>query len=269
LQRNDIEHAISTSNLPQSDKDFLVIHFYSCLDYGITKTITQDTINELSDIFIKKYPDNSHIGFLRNSIRFKYVPSNWGIGMELSSGYGIFSNNLTNHFSNIVPISFAFDISYKNVVFSLGGYTGVGHTLHDFTEHTVVWPQKSSYSFDLFEVSLGYVVHHGKHFKLEPFVGIGTSGITPDLGDIDKQPYLDEYEWDFATYKIGLNLDYIISDTFSFFFENLFDMSNTFLRLQYAYCLPQFSKKYPGFEGSLHSITLGIGGFERNKVRDK
>ena len=270
LQNSAIENAISKSSLPQSDKDFLVIHFYSCLINNDTKTITQDTLNLLTVNFIKKYSDNAHIEFLRKHIRLKYVPSNWGYGTEFFSGYSFFTNNLKDHFSSNVPIGVAFDLSYKKVVLYLRDYVGIGHTLHDLTDKNVIWPKKSTYNLCLPELSLGYVIHDGKILKLAPFVGIASTDISPTENDIKESPGVEDNQLNFTTtYSIGFNMDIKFGRNIGIGLSSFREESNMIFRIRYAYNLPQFSGKYAGFEGNMHYITLGIGGFGRKLVRDK
>jgi hypothetical protein len=40
-----------------------------------------------------------------------------------------------------------------------------------------------------------------------------------------------------------------------------------FIRLRYAYLLPQFYRKYDGYGGNIHTLTLGIGCFQRRIKR--
>ncbi len=64
------------------------------------------------------------------------------------------------------------------------------------------------------------------------------------------------------TYTAGINLDIKLgpSKTEMVSFN---EESYWFLRLRYGYNLPQFQKRYNGYNGVMHYITVGIGGFGR------
>jgi len=269
LQKQTIENSIKESDLPQSEKDFLVMHFFNCLITNDTKDITQDTLNVLADDFIQKYPNNKHIEIVRKCIRYKLVPSNWGYAFEMFSGYGFFSGNLKNHYTNNVPMGVAFDIYYKNFVLYLRDYIGFSYTKHDFSNYGELWPENSQVRIYLPEASLGYVVHDSKHFKLAPFIGLSSTDIGPTEYDLEKVPNIKEYELEFATtYSIGFNMDFKFGKPKMAMVSNDLEESNWFIRIRYGYNFPQFSKSYNGFDGNMQYITIGFGGFGRKLKRN-
>ena len=269
LQKQTIENSIKESDLPQSEKDFLVMHLFNCLITNDTKDITQDTLNVLADDFIQKYPNNEHIDIIRKYIRYKLIPSNWGYAFELFSGYGFFSGNLKNHYTNNVPMGVAFDIYYKNFVLYLRDYIGFSYTKHDFSKYGELWPENSQVRIYLPEASLGYVVHDSKHFKLAPFIGLSSTDIGPTEYDLEKVPNIKEYELEFSTtYSIGFNVDIKFGKPKMAMVSNDLEESNWFIRIRYGYNFPQFSKSYNGFDGDMQYITIGFGGFGRKLKRN-
>jgi len=263
-QKLTMVNSINNSSLTQQDKDFLILHFYSCLLSTNSKDITQDTLNYLSDNFIRKYPGNGLIEFTRKYIRYKLIPSKWGFTFEFFSGYGIFTGNLRTHYSDNIPFGVAFDIYYKRYVLYLRDYIGFSHTNHDFTDKNEVWTKNSQVRVYLPEASLGFIIHDGRRFKLAPFIGISSTDISPTENDLTEKPALKDYELPFTTtFTVGFNVDLKFGKAGGTMSTNRFEQSYLFMRIRYAYNFPQFSKSYNGFGGNMQYITIGLGGFNR------
>ncbi|MCX6256411.1 MAG: hypothetical protein NTW49_00685 [Bacteroidia bacterium] len=188
---------IKNSSISEQDKDFLIMNLYLLLITKETKDITQDTLNYRADKFIQKYHDNDLISFTRKYIRQEYVPSKWAYSFEIFSGYGIFSGDLKNDFSDNIPIGVAFDVYYKNISLYLRDYIGFSRTKHDFTGNGDIWNKNSQVRVYLPEASFGYIVHESKHFKLAPFAGISSTSVSPTENDLNIKPDLKNYELSF------------------------------------------------------------------------
>jgi hypothetical protein len=267
-QKETIVNSINNSPLHQQDKDFLIMHLYSILLTPYKKDITQDTLNYLADGFIQKYPSNELEDFIKSYIRYKLEPSNWGLTFEFFSGYGIFSGDSKNHFSNNVPIGVAFDVCYKKLVLYLRDYIGFSLTNHDFTDKGEVWTKNSQVRVFLPEASLGYAVHDGKNLKLVPFIGISSSHITPTDYDLKVKPKLKDYALPFTTtYSTGFNIDLKFGDPKVAMVTNGPEQSYWFIKIRYAYNFPRFSKSLDGFNGDMQYVTIGFGGFGRRIKR--
>ena len=268
-QKQAIVDSINHSALPLSDKEFLKMHLYSCLATDETLQITQDTLNNLSDNFIQKYPNNKLIDYTRKYIRYKLKPSKWGFGFEFFSGYGIFTGSLKDHYTNNIPFGVAFDVAYKGFTLYLRDYIGFNRTKHDFTGSSEVWPKKSNVRVYLPEASLGYTVRDSKRMKLSPFVGISSMDIGPTEYDLEEKRSLEDYELTFTTtYTLGFNVDIKLGKSKAGIVTRGPEQGYLFLRLRYAYNFPQFSKSYNGFDGNMHCVTVGFGGFGRRIKRD-
>ena len=270
LQKQTIENSIKESNLTQSEKDFLFMHLFKCLRTKDTKDITQDTLNLLADNYLQNYPNDEHIGITRKFIRYKLVPSNWGFAYEIFSGYGLFSGTLKNLYTNNVPMGVAFDVYYKDLVLYLRDYIGFSNTKQDLYGQGELWPKNSQVRVYLPEASLGYIIHDSKHFKLAPFVGISSTDISPTEYDMEKFPYLKDFELKFTTtYSIGFNMDFKFGKPkMAMVTRSSPEESNWFIRIRYGYNFSQFSKSYPEFDGNMQYITIGFGGFGRKIKRD-
>ena len=174
--------------------------------------------------------------------------SNWGLGLELFSGYGMLTGELSDNYTNNIPLGIALGLCYKRTELGLRFYAGIGKT------------ESPSYyvNVGLFELNLGYAILDKERFRASPFLGIAAMGISPQQDDIAKRPYLKDYELNYTkTYTTGINFD------IKFPAKNRKRSKGSnygFFRIRYEYSMPQFSERYDNASGDMHSITLGCGG---------
>jgi len=269
LHKQEIITAIKNSSLSDHDKDFLSMHFKFCLLSLGNAEITQDTLNVLADNFIKKYPNSELTSYIRQNIRYEMKDLNWGYGGEYFSGYGFFSGQLNGHYTDFFIWGFALEGSFKKVILNLRENIGYSNTKHDFTKYnTSTWTKNSGVRIYAPELCLGYIVHEQKHTKLTPFIGISAVDISPTTFYTLDDEDVYKYELDFTpAYMVGVNADFKFKLSWS-------DVSthnsgeNYFIRLRYACYLPQFSKSYTGFDGTMHTFTIGFGAFGKDRKRD-
>jgi hypothetical protein len=189
--------------------------------------------------------------------------------MEFFSGYGILTGNLPKTFKNNVPFGIAFDIYYKHIALYLRDYIGFSKTIRDIPYSTGIWEKGSQVRVFLPEASLGYVIADNKAIMLAPFAGIAGTDIGPTQFDVTKEPDLKEAALKYTmTCSFGLNLDLKLGHSKTPLVSTRIEQSFWIIRLRYAYCLTQFDKKYPGYNGNLHYLTIGIGGFGRTMKRE-
>jgi hypothetical protein len=269
LHKQEIITAIQNTALSDHDKDFLSMHFKFCLFSLENAEITQDTLNELADNFIKKYPNSELISYIRQNIRYEMKDLNWGYGGEYFSGYGFFSGQLNSHFTDFFIWGFGLEGSFKKVILNFRGNIGYSFTRYDYTKsNTSTWTQNSGVLVYAPELCLGYVVHEQKHTKLTPFIGVSAVDITPTTLDALENEDVYKYELAYTpAYMVGVNADFKFKLSWS-------DVSthnsgeNYFIRFRYACYLPQFSSKYSGFDGTMHTFTIGFGAFGKDRKRD-
>lgn len=254
---------IDNSSLKKEDKDFLKIRLQYITSMSDYKPATRDSLNLSADRFLESYPNSSYNSFIRKYIRFEFVPSKWGFVFEFFSGYGILTKELNNTFFNPVPIGIAFDVYYKKFGFFLRDYIGFSKTKKDVPYNNGIWEKGSQVRVFLPEASLGYVVLDNKIAKITPFAGFSGTAFLATDNDEEKNPELKKAGLKFTnTYTAGVNLD-IKLGTSKTEMVSFNEESYWFLRLRYGYNLPQFQKRYNGYNGAMHYITVGIGGFGR------
>ena len=258
---------IYLSGLSEVDNDFLVLYLNAILS-GKSSTITQDKLNDLADEFILKYPQSEYNKYIRENLRFKFVPSKWGFAYEFFSGYGMATGNLANHFTNNIPIGVAFDVQYKNLSLYLRDYIGFSKLKNDISYPDGTWKAKSQVRVFVPEATLGYVVMDRNRVKLAPFAGIGGVNFSPTEKDISNEPFLKNANTGGFSYMAGFNLDIKLGKDISF---NEFNsgVGFGFIRIRYSYCMPRLAEKYDGMTGNMHCFTVGIGAFGRTVKRDK
>lgn len=260
---------IEQATLTAAEKEFLTLNLnYLLMEYDDPE-ITQDVLNAASNDYLSKYPASAYETFIREYIRYQVKPSRWGFAFEFFSGYGIFTDDLADHFKNNVPIGVAFDVSYKRWVLFLRDYIGFSHTSHALTFEGGTWLKDAQTRIFLPEATLGYVIRDLERIKVIPFAGIASTSITPTEHDIDKYAEYENVGLDFTTtFCYGINLDLKRGKPQTAIIAHN-ETAYWFIRLRYAYNQPQFTKKYDGYSGNMHYITLGFGGFGRRLKRDR
>ncbi|MDH5379664.1 MAG: hypothetical protein OEW75_02355 [Cyclobacteriaceae bacterium] len=264
---SQIKNQIQTSNLDSETKEVIILNLEWLL-LGIRNDVyAQDSLNHQADIFLKIYTPSEFEGFVKNQVRYKEVPKDWGMTFEFFTGYSIYTGNLSENYSNNVPIGVAFDICYKKFELYLRDYIGFNETRKDFNYSLGIWEKGSEIVVFLPEASLGYVVYNDNRYKLSPFAGIGSMDISPPTSDTKDIPELKEISLEFTTtYIAGFNLDIKLGAKHTPEYRP--KTSYGFIRVRYGYSMPGFEKKYNGMSGNMHYITVGFGGMARGVGRE-
>jgi hypothetical protein len=264
-QRQQIKQQIVQSELTETEKKFLALHFDYLLASFDHNEITQDSLNFSSNKYLRDHPHSIYDTFVRTYILYQFVPSKLGIAYEFFSGYGVFTDKLEKNFNNNVPIGVAFDFCYKSFAVYLRNYIGLSKTKDSILFSNVVWRKDAPARVFLPEASLGFAVIDNTFLKLAPFVGIASASVSPTDYERKKIPEYENIGLTFTTaYTLGLNLDLKLKAK-----DNRSYPSYTFIRTRYGYTKPQFNMKYSGFAGDIHYLTVGIGLLNRPSRRLK
>ncbi len=265
-QKQRVLGFIDAADLGEVNKDFLKLNLENTIAHT-GGAWSRDTLNRMADDFLSKHPGSKYDGYVRKKIRYK-VTYDWGLGFEFFSGFGFFTGSLGKNYANSVPIGIAFDIQYRNWVLYLRDYIGFSKTKSDMSFNGGIWSANSQARVFLPEASIGYVITDSRLLKLAPFLGISSMDIGPTSSDQTAQPSLKNADMGFSrTYTFGFNADIKLSKSRTT--RKTGRAKNDFLmiRVRYAYNMPQFQNAYPGVTGDFHSITIGIGSFERRSKR--
>ena len=127
-----------------------------------------------------------------------------------------------------------------------------------------VWEKDKATNGALGEVSLGYALLESDKIKFSPFVGIGVAEITAPENDLKENPALEHLAvGSDVAYSLGGNLDFKLGWKTGEIVEN--NKTYWYLRLRYAYVMPQFSGQ---IQGNMHTLSIGLGGIFRNLKRE-
>ncbi|WP_243345483.1 hypothetical protein [Parabacteroides sp. FAFU027] len=270
--KEDLFQYIENASITNEEKEILDMHLTLGLKKDAdTPDITQEQLNDRADWFLKTYPNSYAVDYTREYIRYKWGASNWGWGYEFFLGAGPLTNKLKEHFDVPAYIGLEFSASYKRFHFFQRDFIGLTTTLKDIPSSNLIWTKGADAEFFLWEFSVGYAAIETRKIKLVPFTGIGGSNVEPPQDQIDKYPELSTFKMAFkTTYTIGANLDIKLGKGDEHFVTYTgWVKTRWILRLRYEYALPQFAAYYPGYNGNMHMITVGIGAFSHKIVRQK
>ena len=262
-----LENRINTSALDLPTKNFLLLHLNFMLSGDPLMKITQEEINAMANLYLETHPASRFEEYIRNNIRYEYIPSKWGFGFEFFTGYGMVTGELSHLYKNHGAFGITFDLEYNRFTLYLRNYIGFPKTRQDRESAGVLWEKGSNADIMFPDASLGYAVVDNENFRLSPFAGIGGASIGPVAADLEKRPELEALEVGFSpSYTIGVNLNIKLGwDAHPLISMNK-DESHWFIRLRYGYSLPQFNN-YPMHAGNVHQLTVGLGGIYRGLKR--
>ena len=261
---------IESAGLEEEDKSFLKINLIFFLSDFKRLSPMQDTLNTLTTDFFTKYPNSKYEPYIRDQIRWAFVPSKIGYGFDFFTGYGIFTKTLSNQFQNNIPLGVGFEMSYKKMVLYFRDYIGFSQTKQDINYPSATWTKGKQVRVYLPEFSVGYLCTISDKLKIIPFVGISSTDISPTTHDENNIQGYGDVGWKFTTtYTFGLNVDISLSKLkITEYKMNYMEKGCWLLKLRYAYNIPQFQNKYAGLEGAMHYLTVGIGMLGRRYKRD-
>jgi hypothetical protein len=262
-----IKSQIKLSDLNEIDKAFLELHFNYLME-TLKEDKDQDYLNTSADQFLVSYPNSGYEQFVRRNIRYVYKISKWGAAYELFTGAGIFSGGLQRNFKNVYSFGIACDVAYNNLTGYLRIAIGHSKTKDSIAFSTGTWRGGEHAEMLAFEGSVGYATFENNHFKVSPFIGFTSTGISPSQTDKEKFPEYEDVGLEYTlAYTLGVNTEIKFKTAQRW---NGFGTQESyrFIRLRYSYVMPQFDRKYDGFSGDLHCITIGFGAFGRAMNRD-
>ncbi|WP_423819602.1 hypothetical protein V5739_03085 [Salinimicrobium sp. TIG7-5_MAKvit] len=262
---DQIKNRLRAADLKTVDQDFLLLYLEYLLTNSEEVLQEQKRINLLADEFLANHPDSAYENYVRENIRYVFIPSKWGFGFEFFSGYGLFTGNLSEDYQNSIPMGVGFDIEYSKITLYLRNYIGFSFTKKELPSDTKIWKENSQVRVLLPEASFGYAIIDNNRLKVSPFAGIASTSISPTEYDIEKQPEIEDAGHDFTTtYTAGINADFKLNWGTGLFRLTDSKHSYWFVRLRYGFSAPQFRD---GYSGNMHYLTLGLGGLGRGSKR--
>lgn len=254
---------IKNSQLSDEKKQVLEIQHILLIANADT-SITQDSLNYLSKVFLDQNPNSKFRDFVIKNAYFEYVESNWGLGLDFFMGYGTFDRDLGRQFGDVFSIGLAFDVQYKSIILYLRNYIGFSSTKQDIKFEEDVWKSGETSLVFLPEASIGFQLFENNKIKLSPFAGISSLDISPTLDKSGAEEY-DKLTLGFTSAPcVGFNFDIKLHQVFNFVSVKKPEQSRAILRFRYSYHDPNYSSR---FDGGIHSFVIGYGGFGRTLKR--
>ena len=242
-------------------QDFLKLNLQFFLLDKDNSLFNQEKINLESNLFLNTYPNSKFEHFVRYQIKYEFVLSDWGFGMDLFSGYGWYTEELKESFTGSIPIGFGVDVFYKDFVFNLRYLIGFSFTKKDLDFNGHIWKNNSQVRLYIPEISFGYNVYEDNLIKLTPFGGISGISFSPTEYDMEQKPELKNAVLGFVnSFTYGINLDLKLFTTTSVNYSGP-EQDFWLIKIRLASNYPQFMNKYDRFDGNIYYLTIGFGGF--------
>lgn len=102
----------------------------------------------------------------------EYTVGNFGYGMHIGLGSGIYAGNVGNYLSSPIYLNYGFDFSYKKSNIMLNAIIG-GNRIKNSIVTEPGWYSGKKSSYAIGDVSYGYTLLENNKFKMIPFAGIG------------------------------------------------------------------------------------------------
>ena len=246
--------------LSQEEKDFATIFLHYCL-VPFTSTEEYDTIVSQINIYTKKfifdYPNSQYI---KSLISHELKPSDWGWGFGISLGYAAKTGDYSTHFKDGVAADFFFDITYKNILLTMGTLFSITSARKDIVFNESVLPIGTSANFLSLYLSLGYRFLEGKRIMLTPTAGIGYAWVDPGSTDERRDnPALKQFDHSFGlTLNGGLMADIRFGKIKRVPGQNFVTPTFWGLRLSYKFSYNTLKETPQFYDGHLHAVSLGI-----------
>ena len=260
--------SVDNAELNAEEKEVLKLLLYALLftPDRVDDEKEMEELNAKATAFLDVYPDSRYGNYTRRYIRYRFRPSDWGMGSELFLGYNQFTGGLSNHFTNRVMGGFAFDISYKKFTVSTRINFSGTKTLQEITRRDITWPKDVNGYVIGADLAFHYPVFQSRNVLISPVAGIGGMGIGPSFEQVkDEYPELEEFK-ELSSFNYLLGLDIKVNA-----WNREIDLSRYgggYVGLRYTYYIPNLGERHQLQRGNMHTITLTVGGFGYPKKRD-
>lgn len=237
---------IGEAKISAEDKDFLTLFLDQYLNPFSYQNIEEREVQ--ADQFLEKYPNSDYKWFIQNKLttrlRRPYRGNwNWGMGLDLCSGYA--TGKLGETMTPIIGIGLSFELTYKKLLMELGYDVLASKTKVDQPFSTGILNAGHHNQLLNFYLDVSYPVVSGKKLSVSPLVGVGGLVETYDSKNLSYEE-IRELEKTCWTARAGLMLDI---KTHGVFEGGVF-------RIKYHCGL----SNYGGNISAIHMISIGGAG---------
>lgn len=267
-EKDAIVQNIKAAGISSEEKKFLLMHIEYLLGDDSPQSVEQDTLNQLADEFLTRYPESEYAGFVRQFIRVKYRVSNNGLAVGLYSGKIFFSGNLIDYYKHPTLAGLSLDLIKERWLYQINLALAFCKTKKEMPVDNDVWPQGSKAIGGHVNLTAGRYVLDNKTFAVAPLAGIGVFGLDPNT-NANKDP---EYKGAGIKTNIAGNIGFIGDIKF-----NAKDMTSlnayplgarfTSVRIGYDFIIAPIKNNFINYSGTVHKITVGLAFSSRRVER--
>lgn len=260
VNKQNIIQAIESSSLSQEEKEFVLLHFSSCLQGIGDSEITQDSLNTLANVFLSKWPDNKWQWYIKTYIRSEYVAGKWGIDFDIFTGFGEISIDKQQKFDNLIPMGFGFSVFYRRAFLQFRNYLGRTRVKEAIPMQTTTWERASYVSMYKLEGVVGASVLETRLIRVLPFAGISTFDLFPTEDEIGRNENYKTINYEFFPMVVlGSSIDLKIARKPRKIMAGC-EQNYWFLRCRFAY---ESYKLTESNTCNAYTLTMSLGGFAR------
>lgn len=252
-----VQQQIARAGVSTEDKRFLMLNFDQLLSWSYHKYEKTDSLNGWASTFLKDYPSSTYAAYIKRNVGVELKTSkHWSFSSECYAGVSAFSGRLSGIFYPTVLSGIKFDFRYNRLLLQLNDCLGLGNNSDSVVSGEKKW-QKNTGSFMMCPAIAGgaYFIDR-KKVKVCAFAGISSMYVVP----ITK--WGGDYGFDFTSTPVyGLSTE---------FFRHVDERTNDwvnpddiYLRVTYTFYQCRFDRKYPGYSGYMHAVTIGYVMFHR------
>ncbi len=275
--RTELANRISSSDMPNEEKDLLLIYLEAILAYKDLSRFEPDTVIVRSKRYVQSNPAAEYTAYVKNTLLLDYRKSAFGIGGGFFSGFTGLTGDLENLFSGGIPMGANISLSVYNISLLMNVVGTPAITKKSFYYHGI-WGDGKGTNITTSELCLGYNVINNEQIKLTPYAGMMNSDFTSariqdNDTDLDSVDVLNMNI--FPMYSVGLNLEwkfrYLKSySTYKDIFKARLNKTYWYLKLRAGYgfqlnddfILAQHNNNTAfRIHGSGYYIQIGIGTF--------
>jgi len=258
---------ISNSVIKPEDKDFLnlIIKTYNLP----VDNKYQETLNNAANSYLEEYPGSNFENYIRNFVRYEYAVKGFSWGVEVFTGAGLSSQEISNYFKNEGIFGTGFIWGINRFQLNTRVILLFSELKQDVTVGSYIWKKGEGVETALPEISLSYDLLKNDRISLTPIAGIAWYLATPTSEDKQKNSELKEI-------KINSKASPIVGIDFGWEFFKRSNYNYAYRKqifsyyscnLRYTFQPVYFSDNYDRMNGLVHSISIGVkfgfGGLKR------
>lgn len=210
---DELQQGIRSSVSKEDEREFLLLFLdfltFPQIDDQQKQFNARQLLNQKADEFLRFYSSSPYVPFVRNTIRFVIVQSDFGFGYSLGLGQSTPTAKSATLFSNAIAIMIGYDMTYKDVAGFFTLSIGVESKTRQMFSHNGTWNKDLPINIMTAGLSGGYVAFNSRGLRIMPNLGIGFIDYSPP--EIERKKPGNDVSMSSGAYIFGLQLDVPIS----------------------------------------------------------